>query len=72
LLTHIDLSYRANVEIARVKQALEKDLLTMKTKLTKVETQLKSTQASLENKITENADLTKVCDDLLAQLEGAP
>jgi predicted RNase H-like nuclease (RuvC/YqgF family) len=54
----------ANVEIARVRSAFEKELVQAKSKTSRLEIQNNTLQQSLENKIKENQELMKICDGL--------
>jgi hypothetical protein len=57
------------VEIAKVRSAYEKELSTLKARLSRAELQASSVTKQLESKTSENAELTKICDQLVAQIE---
>ncbi|KAI9347640.1 transforming acidic coiled-coil-containing protein-domain containing protein [Obelidium mucronatum] len=60
----------ANVEIARVRAAFEKEIAALKVKITRVELHAQALERTVDTKTQENAELTKICDDLLMQIEG--
>ena len=62
---------QANVEIAKVRSSYEKDLGTLKAKLAKAEVQVGTLERTVAAKSQENIELTKICDELLAQIEKA-
>ncbi|KAI8924210.1 transforming acidic coiled-coil-containing protein-domain containing protein [Entophlyctis helioformis] len=59
----------ANVEIARVRASYEKELSALRAKLSRVEIQMQSLELNLQAKTQENVELTKICDDLVSQME---
>ncbi|KAI8612379.1 transforming acidic coiled-coil-containing protein-domain containing protein [Chytriomyces sp. MP71] len=62
----------ANVEIARVRAGLEKEITALRIKVSRAELHVASLVKSMESKTAENAELTKICDDLLLQIENSP
>ncbi|KAJ3285975.1 hypothetical protein HDU79_006904, partial [Rhizoclosmatium sp. JEL0117] len=60
----------ANVEIAKVRTHHSAELAALKVKLTRVELHAQALERSVESKERENAELTRICDDLLVQIEG--
>ncbi|KAJ3025958.1 UNVERIFIED_CONTAM: Transforming acidic coiled-coil-containing protein 3 [Siphonaria sp. JEL0065] len=60
----------ANVEIARVRAVFEKEIAALKVKITRVELHAQALERTVDTKTQENAELTKICDDLLMQIEG--
>ncbi|KAJ3357529.1 NUAK SNF1-like kinase 1, partial [Entophlyctis luteolus] len=57
----------ANVEIARVRNGFEKEIASLKVKVTRAELHISSLEKTVETKTQENMELTKICDDLLMQ-----
>ncbi|KAJ3060153.1 Transforming acidic coiled-coil-containing protein 3, partial [Podochytrium sp. JEL0797] len=57
----------ANIEIARVRAGYEKEIAALKVKLSRTELHMSSLERTVETKAQENAELTKICDDLLMQ-----
>ncbi|KAK6096639.1 hypothetical protein MT418_003466 [Batrachochytrium dendrobatidis] len=60
----------ANVEIARVRASYEKEAAAMRAKLSRVEIQMQTLDCNLKTKVQENQELTKICDDLVSQMES--
>jgi hypothetical protein len=60
----------ANVEIARVRANYEKEIATLKTKLSRCEVNVSSLERTLAGKELENQELTKICDGLVQQMES--
>ena len=60
----------ANIEIARVRSTFEKEISTLKTKLSRSEVNVASLERSLAGKELENQELTKICDGLVLQMES--
>ncbi|KAI8820333.1 hypothetical protein BJ741DRAFT_682082, partial [Chytriomyces cf. hyalinus JEL632] len=61
----------ANIEIARVRAGLEKEIASLRVKISRSELHMASLEKNVESKAAENAELTKICDDLLMQIENA-
>ncbi|KAJ3237875.1 Transforming acidic coiled-coil-containing protein 3 [Chytriomyces hyalinus] len=61
----------ANIEIARVRAGLEKEIAALRVKISRSELHVASLEKTVESKVAENAELTKICDDLLMQIENA-
>ncbi|KAJ3235648.1 Transforming acidic coiled-coil-containing protein 3 [Chytriomyces hyalinus] len=61
----------ANIEIARVRAGLEKEIASLRVKISRSELHVASLEKNVESKAAENAELTKICDDLLMQIENA-
>ncbi|KAH6593345.1 hypothetical protein BASA50_007553 [Batrachochytrium salamandrivorans] len=59
----------ANVEIARVRSVNEKEAAAMRAKLSRVEIQMQTLERNLQTKVQENKELSKICDDLVSQME---
>eukprot|EP00842_Homolaphlyctis_polyrhiza_P005241 jgi/Hompol1/5718/HPOL_002035-RA len=59
----------ANIEIARVRAGYEKELTALRAKLSRVEVQMQALDRNLQAKVQENAELTKICDGLVQQME---
>ncbi|KAJ3045191.1 hypothetical protein HDV00_011061 [Rhizophlyctis rosea] len=59
----------ANVEIARVRTTYEKEISALKAKLSRSEVAIKTLERTVESKNEENAELAKICDGLVAQLD---
>jgi len=59
------------VEIARVRASHEKETTAIKAKLNRAELQVSTLERTLQSKEKENEELTKICDGLLAQVEGS-
>ncbi|KAJ3257065.1 Transforming acidic coiled-coil-containing protein 3 [Chytriomyces hyalinus] len=57
----------ANIEIARVRGGLEKEIASLRVKISRSELHVASLEKNVESKAAENAELTKICDDLLMQ-----
>lgn len=59
----------ANVEIARVRAAAETELTTTRARLSRAEAQANTLERGLKAKNAENAELSLICDGLVAQIE---
>ncbi|KAJ3067361.1 hypothetical protein HDU98_009404 [Podochytrium sp. JEL0797] len=53
-----------------VRAGYEKEIAALKVKLSRTELHMSSLERTVETKAQENAELTKICDDLLMQIEG--
>lgn len=62
---------RANAEIARVRASYELEVSTFKAKLHRSELKVTSLEQSLEAKAKENAELLKICDELIGKMDNA-
>jgi hypothetical protein len=60
----------ANVEIARVRATFEKEAAALRIKFSRAELHAASLEKTIASKTQENAELTKICDDLLMQVCG--
>lgn len=60
----------ANIEIARVRKSNESEIAVMKAALKKEQTKSASLEMSLQQKISENAELTSICDELINKMGG--
>ena len=60
---------QANVEIAKVRTAYEKEISTYKAKLSRAEIQMQNLDRNLKVKTQENTELSQICDDLVNQIE---
>ncbi|KAJ3334155.1 hypothetical protein HDU76_008617 [Blyttiomyces sp. JEL0837] len=61
----------ANIEIARVRAAFEKEIAALKVKISRADLHISSLEKTIETKTQENQELTKICDDLLMQIENS-
>ena len=62
---------RANEEVTKSRQQYETQVVTLKAKLGRTEMKLGNLEGEVERKTKENADLMKMCDELIAQLDDA-
>ncbi|KAJ3102979.1 Transforming acidic coiled-coil-containing protein 3, partial [Physocladia obscura] len=60
----------ANTEIARVRAGLENEISALKIKISRSDLQIESLKKTLDTKEQENLELTKICDDLMVQVEN--
>lgn len=60
----------ANIEITRVRKSNESEIAVMKAALKKEQTKSASLEMSLQQKISENAELTAICDELINKMGG--
>ncbi|XP_078357818.1 uncharacterized protein LOC144642671 isoform X1 [Oculina patagonica] len=60
----------ANIEIARVRKSNESEITVMKAALKKEQTKSASLEMSLQQKVSENAELTAICDELINKMGG--
>jgi len=60
----------ANIEIARVRKSNESEIAVMKAALKKEQTKTASLEMSLQQKVSENAELTAICDELINKMGG--
>lgn len=60
----------ANIEITRVRKSNESEIAVMKAALKKEQTKSASLEMSLQQKVTENAELTAICDELINKMGG--
>ena len=68
MIYHLHLAWRsANVEISKVRAAHERELTMLRARLGRAELQVGALSTQLESKKQENAELTKICDQLMAQ-----
>lgn len=63
-------SFRANHQIKKVRETYEKEISTLKAKLVRAELNVSTLEKTVETKTKENTELSKICDDLLAQIEA--
>lgn len=61
----------ANMEIARVRNAYEKEISALKARLTKTELTCKPLETSVEAKSRENKELMAICDELIQKMDRA-
>ncbi len=59
----------ANTEINKVRETFDKESSTLKAKLLRAELNVNSLEKLVESKTKENTELSKICDELLAQIE---
>nr|KAJ3421144.1 Transforming acidic coiled-coil-containing protein 3 [Polyrhizophydium stewartii] len=59
----------ANVKIERVRSTYEKEIAALRAKLSRMEVQTQTLERNLQTKTQENQELTKICDDLVSQME---
>ncbi|KAJ3218226.1 RING-box protein 1A [Dinochytrium kinnereticum] len=59
----------ANVEISRVRGALEKETTTLRAKVSRAELHISTLERTIQSKDQENVELSKICDTLLQQIE---
>lgn len=62
---------RANAEISRVRESLDKEVSLTGAKLQKAELTIKSLTAQVEHKEQEKAGLLEICDELMRKLDGS-
>ena len=60
----------ANTEITKVRSTTEKEHVTLKSKLSRLELHVQSLEQTVETKKRENQELTRMCDELMAQLDS--
>jgi transforming acidic coiled-coil-containing protein 3 len=60
----------ANIEIAKVRHANETETAGIKAKLLRAEMKVGTLERSMQDKIKENAELSRICDDLVQQIEA--
>ncbi|KAM7431597.1 Transforming acidic coiled-coil-containing protein 2 [Porites harrisoni] len=60
----------ANIEITRVRKSNESEIAVMKAALKKEQTKTASLEKSLQQKVSENAELTAICDELINKMGG--
>lgn len=60
----------ANIEITRVRKSHESEIAVMKAALKKEQTKSASLEMSLQQKVSENAELTAICDELINKMGG--
>lgn len=61
----------ANAEIHSVRTSLGQEATLAKNKLARAESKIAGLERSVEAKASENAELARICDELVAQIEGA-
>ena len=61
---------RANEELTKNRQNFDTQLVSLKAKLGRTEMKISNLESEVERKTKENADLMKMCDELIAQLDG--
>jgi len=59
----------ANSEILKIRNSSEKELVSLKSRLSRAEVAAKSLEQTVESKRRENEELTRICDELMTQLD---
>lgn len=59
----------ANKEISELREGFELEVSIMKTKLHKADLQISSLEATIKTKADENAELMKICDELIGKMD---
>ncbi|XP_048358639.1 transforming acidic coiled-coil-containing protein 3 isoform X2 [Sphaerodactylus townsendi] len=60
---------QANEEIAQVRSKAKAELMALQASLRKEQVRVKSLERLVEQKVRENDELTKICDDLISRME---
>jgi predicted RNase H-like nuclease (RuvC/YqgF family) len=60
----------ANTTLAEMRAEYEKELSTLRTAVMRAEARIKQLETTVENKSKENAELIKLCDELIAKVEA--
>ncbi|NXS97402.1 TACC3 protein, partial [Jacana jacana] len=61
--------FRANEEIAQVRNKTQSETAALQASLRKEQMRIQSLERTLEQKIKENDELTKICDDLILRMK---
>ena len=70
LYQHSTFFCRLADDLAQVRAASEREISALQARLKKEQMYIASLNSSLQEKIRENTELSKICDELIARAEG--